>query len=39
MIAEVFSVQRLLWWAFGVLSFVYFARRSINPRLATEERS
>lgn len=34
MIVEVFSVQRLLWWALGVLSFVYFARRSINPSLS-----
>ncbi|MFC1662268.1 hypothetical protein ACFL3S_12595, partial [Gemmatimonadota bacterium] len=39
MIAEVFSVDRLFWWAFGVLSFVYFAYRSINPRLGDLWRS
>jgi hypothetical protein len=33
MIAEVFAVQRLLWWALGVALFGYFAQRSINPRL------
>jgi hypothetical protein len=34
MIAEVLSVDRLLWWAFGVLGFAYFAYRSVRPSLS-----